>query len=78
MGRITLTLRNPLDTATTETRGTQVSALLGAPEPSPVVAAPVRTAPRVARAVEPAPPPPPTPYTVETIRAAKRTAEVVK
>ena len=80
VGRITLTLRNPLDTATTETRGTQVSALLGAPEPSPVVAAPVRTAPRVARAAEPPPPPPPppTPYTVETIRAAKRTAEVVK
>ncbi len=80
VGRITLTLRNPLDTATTETRGTQVSALLGAPEPPPVVAAPARTAPRVARAAEPAPPPlpPPAPYTVETIRAAKRTAEVVK
>lgn len=83
VGRITLTLRNPLDTAATETKGTQVAALLGAPEPLPVVAAaPARPAvTRVVRAApEPAPaaPPPPAPYTVETIRAAKRTAEVVK
>ncbi len=83
VGRITLTLRNPLDTAATETKGTQVAALLGAPEPSPVVAAaPARPAvSRVVRAAPepaPAPPPPPAPYTVETIRAAKRTAEVVK
>lgn len=79
VGRITLTLRNPLDTAPTETRGTQVAALLGAAEP-PAAVRP--SAPRVARAPDPAPvaapPPPPPPYTVETIRAAKRTAEVVK
>lgn len=82
VGRITLTLRNPLDTAATETKGTQVAALLGAPEPPPAAPAPAR--PAVARVVRaapepaPAPPPPPAPYTVETIRAAKRTAEVVK
>jgi pilus assembly protein CpaB len=82
VGRITLTLRNPLDTAATETKGTQVAALLGAAEPPPAAPAPVRPAvTRVARAAPepaPAPPPPPPPYTVETIRAAKRTAEVVK
>jgi len=80
VGRITLTLRNPLDTAATETKGTQVAALLGAAEPPPAAPAPVRPAvTRVARAApEPAPAPPPPPYTVETIRAAKRTAEVVK
>ncbi len=82
VGRITLTLRNPLDTSATDTKGTQVAALLGAPEPAPVTAAPARpAAPRVVRAAPepaPAPPPPPAPYTVETIRAAKRTAEVVK
>lgn len=81
VGRITLTLRNPLDTSVTDTRGTPVAALLGAPEPPPA-AAPSRAPVRVVRAPEPAPvvapPPPPPPYTVETIRAAKRTAEVVK
>lgn len=77
VGRITLTLRNPLDTTAYDTRGTRVSALMGAPEPPPPAAAviPVRRA-----RVEP-PPPPPAPlpaYMVETIRAAKRGAEEVK
>ena len=78
VGRITLTLRNPLDSTTTAGGdGTRVATLLGSPEPAP---APV-AAPRP-RAVA-APPPPPAPaapsiYTVETIRAAKRTAEVVR
>jgi len=80
VGRITLTLRNPLDTGTSDTRGTPVTALLGAPDPPPP--SPRPAAPRVVRAPAPAPaapaPPPPAPYTVETIRAAKRTAEVVK
>ncbi|MBP7775927.1 MAG: Flp pilus assembly protein CpaB [Acidobacteria bacterium] len=77
VGRITLTLRNPLDTALTETKGTAVAALLGAPPAPPPVTAPVRQAVRRERAPEP-PPPPPAPYTVETIRAAKRTAEEIK
>lgn len=78
VGRITLTLRNPLDDSVTETRGTPVAALLGAP-PAPVVTAAPRPASRVVKAEPPpAPAPPPPPYTVETIRAAKRTAEVVK
>lgn len=81
VGRITLTLRNPLDSSAGDTKGTQIASLLGAPEPPPVVAGPRPAAPRVVRAAPepaPAPPPPPAPYTVETIRAAKRTAEVVK
>lgn len=80
VGRITLTLRHPLDTTTTDTKGTQVAALLGQPEaPPPAPASPRPAGPRVVRAPAPEPPPPPPPpYTVETIRAAKRTAEVVK
>jgi pilus assembly protein CpaB len=76
VGRITLTLRNPLDTEETETKGTRVASLMGAPEAPP--------APRVARArptaerPREAPAPAPQIYTVETIRAAKRTAEVVR
>ena len=77
VGTITLTLRNPLDQDTTETKGTRVAALLGAPEPPPVV----KTVSGVRRVVErpkEAPAPAPSIYSVETIRAAKRTAEVVK
>lgn len=76
-GRIMLTLRNPLDTAATETEGTKFSALLGKPSAPPVkqqVAG--RTVARPAP--KPVPPPPPKIYTVETIRAAKRTEEEVR
>lgn len=80
IGRIMLTLRHPLDTEVSDTTGTRVATLLGAPAPPPPSTAAPRVA--VARAPKPAPaeppPPPPPPYTVETIRAAKRTAEVVK
>jgi pilus assembly protein CpaB len=80
VGRITLALRNPLDVAPTTTDGTRVASLLGRPdEPPPAPPAP-RPRPReTARAT--APPPAPVAasiYTVETIRAAKRTAEVVR
>jgi pilus assembly protein CpaB len=80
VGRITLALRNPLDTAATETAGTRVSALLGRPEEPPPAAAVPRAQPRErARAATPPPAAPvPSIYTVETIRAAKRTAEVVR
>lgn len=76
-GQITLTLRNPLDVAPTATSGVKMANLLGTP------AAPVavkRTEGR--RVVVPAPAPAPVPaskiYTVEAIRAAKRTEESVK
>lgn len=75
-GRLHLVLRNPLDPDATKTDGTRLAQLMGAPDPQPVqkvvrgipraipVPAPVVEAPKL--------------YTVETIRAAKRTEEVVK
>ena len=80
-GRITLTLRNPLDNAPTESAGIRAGGLMGNPTPPPPVAAP-RPTPRPSSAaaapVVPPPPPPPAPYTVEAIRGAKRTTEPVK
>ncbi|MEO5823187.1 MAG: Flp pilus assembly protein CpaB [Vicinamibacteraceae bacterium] len=75
-GTITLTLRNPLDNAPTESAGIRAGGLRGEPAPAPPVVA--RPAPRPAPvAVAPVAPPPP-PYTVEAIRGAKRTTEPVK
>lgn len=76
-GKVMLALRNPLDTALTDTDGIRTGALLGQPAPAPVI----KPAKPVARVVAPpAPPAPPAPklYTVEAIRAAKRSEEVVK
>jgi pilus assembly protein CpaB len=74
-GKITLALRNPLDVDATDTRGIKLGGLMRGTGPEPVV--------DIARnkvvAKKPAPTPPPVPvYTVETIRAAKRSSEVVK
>jgi pilus assembly protein CpaB len=72
-GKLMLTLRNPLDTLPTETQGVRVANLLGAPAPPPV-AKKVK-----GKTVMVAPPPPaPKAYTVEAIRAAKRSEEVVR
>ena len=77
-GKIMLTLRNPLDTNPTETKGTRLASLMGAPDPPPVT----KVVQGVKRVVPPpapvAPPPAPSVYAVETIRAAKRTSEVVR
>ena len=75
-GSIMLALRNPLDAVPTDTKGTRLTSLMGAPEPAPVI----RVAKGIPRAVPPPPPPAPVPtiYSVETIRAAKRVSEVVK
>jgi pilus assembly protein CpaB len=75
-GSIMLTLRNPLDHEPTVTNGTRMASLMGAPEPAPVV----RVANTIKRAEPPkeAPPPLPSIYSVETIRAAKRSEEIVK
>ena len=70
-GQIMLALRNPLDVEPTKTSGIRVSALLASPNPAPVTRV-VQGRPRVE-----APPPPP-PYTVEAIRGAQRSQEVVK
>ena len=75
-GGIMLTLRNPLDTLATETKGTRLGSLMGHPDPPPVT----RVVQGVRRVETPKPPPPAAPsvYSVETIRAAKRSNEVVK
>jgi pilus assembly protein CpaB len=77
-GHIMLTLRNPLDTNPAETHGVRVAALMGEPAPAPipkvVKGKPMMVVPKPA--VEMAPPP--RLYTVEAIRAAKRTEEVVR
>ncbi len=74
-GSIMLTLRNPLDTAPTETKGTRMASLMGAPD-----APPVTRVVKGVRRVEPAPVVAPVPavYSVETIRAAKRVSEIIK
>jgi pilus assembly protein CpaB len=77
-GNIMLTLRNPMDRKPTETTGIRTAALLGqAPAPPPVVKSvmnrriatppPVQVTAPVAKV-----------YTVEAIRAAKRSEEVVR
>jgi pilus assembly protein CpaB len=75
-GSLMLVLRNPLDVVPTETRGVRMASLMGAPE-APPVARKVGGQPRV---VTPKPEAPPEPkfYSVEAIRAAKRTEEVIR
>ena len=74
-GRIMLTLRNPLDTDPTQTDGVRMANLTGAPSAPPVEK--IKGGRRIVVPAPPPPPPPP-PYTVEAIRAAKRSDEVVK
>jgi pilus assembly protein CpaB len=75
-GKITLALRNPLDADSTETKGVRMGGLMRGNNPEPVID---RVKNRVIKVVAPiGPPPAPAVYTVETIRAAKRSAEVVK
>ena len=78
-GAIMLTLRNPLDIVPTDTRGVRLASLMGGPDDPPVVKVENGQA-RVARkpAAVATPPPPPRFYSVEAIRAAKRSEEVVK
>ena len=75
-GQLMLTLRNPLDIAPSDTQGARKSALFAGNAPAPAPSrGPVR---RVAAPVAPVVVPVvSTRYTVETIRAAKRTEEVV-
>jgi pilus assembly protein CpaB len=82
-GQIMLALRNPLDQQPTITDGVRTAGLLGdAPAPTPAAApapAPKPAARKVVAAPkEPEVAPPPPPRTVETIRAAKRSEEVIK
>jgi hypothetical protein len=77
-----LTLRHPLDLEPSDPRGIRFASLLtgagaevNAPKPAAASAGPRRALP------PPPPPPPPAPvvkaYTVETIRAAKRSEETL-
>jgi pilus assembly protein CpaB len=82
-GQVMLSLRNPMDTATVETTGQATASLLGEPGPQPVPPPAPPPAPR--RTIRPAPAPQVEtrlavlqPYTVESIKAAKRTTEQVK
>jgi pilus assembly protein CpaB len=75
-GRITLTLRNPLDQQPTETGGARRGSLFGTPSPPPVEK--VVSGRKVMRAAPPAPAATQKVYTVETIRAAKRAEETVR
>ena len=76
-GRITLVLRNPLDTLPTETKGVRMASLMGAPA-EPAVIKPVKgTMARVKEKPAAAAPPPPLIYSVEAVRGGKRSEEVV-
>lgn len=79
-GKISLALRNPMDKAPTETSGIRITDLKRGGEPAPAPAPAPRRVVRAAAPVVAPPPPPPAPaiYKVETIRAAKRTEEVVQ
>jgi len=79
-GSVTLVLRNPLDTGDVATDGTRLQALTGGRggvAPSMAPSAPMAPR-RPAKAVVPEKPEIPPPYTVETIRAAKRSQETLQ
>jgi Flp pilus assembly protein CpaB len=78
-GEIMLVLRNPLDQEPTMTSGVRTESLLGTdetPAPAPKPAVVRRPAPPVPAAVVAEAPP--APKTVEAIRAAKRSEEVIR
>ena len=78
-GKINLTLRNPLDIHPTSTNGAQIASLLGKQTTPPDLVEKPKARTRVARAAVVVPPVPEAkPLMVETIRAAKRTEEVIR
>ena len=78
-GQIMLVLRNPLDVEPTATKGVRLASLMGAADATPEVKV-QNGQPRVVRkAPAPAAAPEPTKiYSIEAIRGAKRSDEVVK
>ena len=76
-GKVILALRNPLDTAPTETQGVRLASLTGPPAPPPIVKS-VEGRKVVRAASPPPPPPPPKLYVVQTIKAAQVKEEVIK
>jgi pilus assembly protein CpaB len=80
-GQIILALRNPLDTDPTQTPGVKMAALMSGSTPpaAPIVRAAVARKPSAAAPPAPvAPPPVSRIYTVEAIRASKRSEETVR
>jgi pilus assembly protein CpaB len=80
-GEIILALRNPLDADPTQTAGVKMAALMAGTTTSPLPpATPIarRTAPKPAPAPEPVVAPVSRIYTVEAIRASKRSEETVR
>jgi pilus assembly protein CpaB len=77
-GHIILALRNPLDQQSSPTAGVRMASLMAGSAPAPAPARPAE--PR--KVVQPAPPPPvvqaPRIYTVEAIRASKRSEETIR
>jgi pilus assembly protein CpaB len=77
-GEVMLTLRNPMDRKPTETTGIRTAALLGQPSAPPPVVRADRPRRAAAADVVAAPIPAPRAYSVEAIRAAKRSEEVIR
>jgi pilus assembly protein CpaB len=80
-GQLMLSLRNPLDTEPTASSGARTAALFSTNPPvssPPEASRDSRPRPRPVVEPPPTPPAPPKAYTVEAIRAAKKTEEVVK
>ena len=77
-GQIMLTLRNPLDVQPTETSGVKMAGLMTRPGASARREEGGGPQGRCVGEAPRAPPPPPKTYTVEAIRAAKRTEEPIK
>jgi pilus assembly protein CpaB len=73
-GSVMLALRNPLDTDETKTTGERMANLMSSPDPAPVR----RVVEGKPRMVVPPPPPPPPSYTIEAIRGAKKSEEIIK
>lgn len=77
-GSLMLVLRNPLDVAPTTTHGVRMASLMGAPDGPPVVKSVKGQKRVVAQKPVAVAAPAPKIYTVEAIRAAKRTEEVIR
>ena len=77
-GQIMLTLRNPLDQDPTSTNGVRTAALFGQTVPEPAKAPAVRRGPAKPQASVVVADPVPAPYTIEAIRGAKRSQEIVR
>jgi pilus assembly protein CpaB len=73
-GAVMLALRNPIDADPTKTSGERMANLMGSPDPPPIH----QTVSGRTRVVTPPPPPEPKPYTIEVIRGAKRSEEIIK